>query len=154
MRLEIRPGLYRLWRAPGRLQIGLDARMGTVLDGLTAQDEYLISLLDGSVGLGGLLQRARRLGMRAERVHELLTALRDADLLVPRRTGQQALAHLDDDADQPGDDVDVVDDGGIDEPEDVVSDEVDVDEFTPGPEDEAIGQLELDFDNPAAPEPR
>ncbi len=98
MRLEIRPGLYRLWRAPGRLQIGLDARLGTVVDGLTAQDEYLISLLDGSLGLKGLLQRARRLGMPAARVHELLDVLREADLIVPRRTTTQELGRLDDDA--------------------------------------------------------
>jgi hypothetical protein len=98
MRLEIRPGLYRLWRAPGRLQIGLDARLGTVLDGLTSQDEYVISLLDGSLGLKGLLQRARRLGLSTERVQSLLAALREADLLVPRQTSSQALAQLDDDA--------------------------------------------------------
>jgi hypothetical protein len=98
MRLEIRPGLYRLWRAPGRLQIGLDARLGTVLDGLTSQDEYLLSLLDGSVGLDGLLQRARRLGVPTERVQRLLAVLQEAELLVPRRTGPQALTQLDDDA--------------------------------------------------------
>ncbi|WP_200938501.1 YgjP-like metallopeptidase domain-containing protein [Cellulomonas sp. Root137] len=65
------------------------------------------------------------------------------------RGAQAAPGESDEDADRPTDEVD---DGGIDEPEDVVSDEVDVDELNP--DDEALGQLELDFDAPGASETR
>ena len=65
------------------------------------------------------------------------------------RGAQAAPGESDEDADRPADEVD---DGGIDEPEDVVSDEVDVDELNP--DDEALGQLELDFDAPGASETR
>ena len=68
------------------------------------------------------------------------------------RGAQAAPGESDEDADRPADEVDEVDDGGIDEPEDVVSDEVDVDELNP--DDEALGQLELDFDAPGASETR
>lgn len=70
------------------------------------------------------------------------------------RGAQAAPGESDEDADRPADEVDEVDDGGIDEPEDVVSDEVDVDELTADPDDEALGQLELDFDAPGASETR
>ncbi len=63
------------------------------------------------------------------------------------RGAQPSPGESDDDVDRPADEVD---DGGVDEPEDVVSDEVDVDELTADTDDEALGQLELDFDDPGA----
>ncbi|NUU18280.1 M48 family metallopeptidase [Cellulomonas humilata] len=65
------------------------------------------------------------------------------------RGAQASPGEPDDDVDRPADEVD---DGGVDEPEDVVSDEVDVDELTADADDEALGQLELDFDDPGARE--
>lgn len=45
MALQIKPGLRRVWRGPGTVQIGLDPRWGTVLDGLTAADATLVEAL-------------------------------------------------------------------------------------------------------------
>jgi ThiF family len=98
MSLQIRPGLNRAWRAPGRFQIGLDPRHGVVLDGLTGEHERVLAMLDGTSGIAGLLRRARRLGIPAERVHELVSALRAAGVLVPSRTHRAGLARLTDTA--------------------------------------------------------
>lgn len=94
MRLEIRPGLAQVWRAPGRLQIGLDAGHGVILDGLSAGDERLVAALDGTLDLEGLLRRARRLGVRESRARALLAVLRRAGVLVPSRTNRARLGRI------------------------------------------------------------
>jgi len=75
------------WRAPGRLQIGLDPGLGVILDGLTAGDELV---LDGLSGGGADLVRLRGVASRAgapdSRVRELVDALRHAGVLVERHT--------------------------------------------------------------------
>ena len=94
MRLQIRPGLRRAWRAPGRLQIGLDAGHGVVLDGLTAGDELVLAALDGGCEARSLPARARRAGVTEARARELVDALARAGSLVPARTVRSRLARL------------------------------------------------------------
>ena len=94
MRLQIRPGLRRAWRAPGRLQIGLDAAHGLVLDGLTSGDELVLAALDGGCDARSLPARARRAGVSEARARELVDTLRRAHLLVPARTVRSRLARL------------------------------------------------------------
>ena len=94
MRLQIRPGLRRAWRAPGRLQIGLDAAHGIVLDGLTAGDEQVLAALDGGTDARSLRTRARRAGVDPARTDELLGALGRAGLLVPARTVRSRLSRM------------------------------------------------------------
>ncbi len=103
MLLQIRPGLARAWRAPGRLQIGLDPRCGVVLDGLTAADEHVLAVLDaGTDDLGRLHARSRRWGLAADRVDDLVRLLGQAGVLLPgtvrepvgRPSPSRALARL------------------------------------------------------------
>jgi hypothetical protein len=94
MRQQIRPGLYQLWRAPGRLQVGLD---GIVLDGLTAMDERLMAMLDGSRGVEALQRHARSRGYPLSRLRDLLATLDGAGALLPRRTTRARLGLLDED---------------------------------------------------------
>lgn len=106
MRLQIRPALHQAWRAAGRLQIGIEPGHGVVLDGLSAQDEQVLDMLDGSTGLDGLLRRARHAGVAPERVRRLVDTLARAGVLLPDRApgagatslGAQARAQLRPDA--------------------------------------------------------
>lgn len=87
MRLRIQPGLFRAWRAPGRLQIGIDPAHGVILDGLTSADELLLEALDGGgADLTRVLALAGRLGVGEGRARDLLEMLRRAGVLVPRHT--------------------------------------------------------------------
>lgn len=88
MDLQIRPGLRWLWRAPGRLQIGLDAAHGVVLEGLTAGDELVLAALETGCDQRSLATRARRAGVAPERLAELLKVLTDAAVMVPRAPRQ------------------------------------------------------------------
>ncbi len=95
MRLRIRPGLVLAWRGPGRLQVGLHARHGVILDGLDATDEHLVDLLlAGGHDLSSLTDRAVALGSSPERVHELVSALVGAGALVRAPTPRGRLASL------------------------------------------------------------
>lgn len=51
MHLQLKPALRRVWREPGAVQIGLSARRGTVLDGLTARDAALLETLRAGLRL-------------------------------------------------------------------------------------------------------
>lgn len=95
MRLQLKPALRRAWRGAGTVQIGLDPSRGVLLDGLTAGDAHVIAALDGSYDLTALLSRANGAGVSAERVHQLLSLLREADVLVPARTTRAQLSQLD-----------------------------------------------------------
>ncbi|HET9656623.1 MAG TPA: hypothetical protein VFP72_14800, partial [Kineosporiaceae bacterium] len=83
MRLQIKPGLRQAWRGPGTVQIGLDPRRGTVLDGLTDADRDLLTALTTGcdAAAGG-------------RARELVRLLADAGVLVDSRAGRAALARL------------------------------------------------------------
>ncbi|MFP5333876.1 MAG: thiamine biosynthesis protein ThiF [Actinomycetes bacterium] len=96
MLLRLRPGLYQAWRRPGRLQIGLDARHGVVLDGLEAADERLVTALAEGTTLPRLLRLAARLQVPEQRVHDLLAELRAARALAAPPTVRSRLARLPD----------------------------------------------------------
>ncbi len=97
MLLQIRPGLARAWRAPGRLQIGLDPACGVVLDGLTAADEHVLAALGtGTYDRGRLHAQATRWGLDRARVDDLVRVLDDAGVLLPATVPSPVLAGLDD----------------------------------------------------------
>ena len=97
MLLQIRPGLARAWRAPGRLQIGLDPACGVVLDGLTAADEHVLAALGtGTYDRGRLHAQATRWGLDRARVDDLVRVLDDAGVLLPSTVPSPVLAGLDD----------------------------------------------------------
>ncbi len=81
----LRPGLRRVWRAPGRLQVGVDPALGAVLDGLDADDELLLAALESPAPGSDVHAVARRAGIAPERVDRLLAVLRAAGLLLPPR---------------------------------------------------------------------
>jgi bacteriocin biosynthesis cyclodehydratase domain-containing protein len=55
-----------------------------VLAGLSAGDERVMALLDGSLDLPGVLERATSLGVAAARVRQLVAALTEAGVLLAR----------------------------------------------------------------------
>lgn len=73
--LCLNPGLPLMWRAAGRLQIGLDPARGIVLDGLSEGDEHIVSVLVDGTTESDLRLRARRVGLGARHLDELLEAL-------------------------------------------------------------------------------
>lgn len=93
MQLQIKPGLRQVWRGPNTVQIGLDARHGTLVDGLTADDRRLLEQL--TTGLDDAARVGRGGGpIAGERAGELVRLLRDAGVLVGSRAGRAALARL------------------------------------------------------------
>ncbi len=87
MHLQIKPGLRHAWRSPSTLQIGLDPRIGTVLDGLTEADRPLIAALFSGVG-------ATRRGTPGARERTLVRLLDEAGVLLRARAGRGRLAAL------------------------------------------------------------
>ncbi len=89
MLLQIKPGLRPLWRGPTTVQLGLDPRVGTVLDGLSADERSVLCLLVEGVDEGQLTPHRELVGLltaagsmvrhRAGRaVHSRLGARRDS----------------------------------------------------------------------------
>ncbi|NLT54503.1 MAG: thiamine biosynthesis protein ThiF [Actinomycetales bacterium] len=89
--LQLRPGLRRVWRGPGTVQIGL-SRQGTVVDGLTDDDAALLDLL--ASGLDAADLTSGRIPSSADRARELVRLLAEARVLVGTRSGRGALARL------------------------------------------------------------
>jgi len=91
VQVQIKPGLRRAWRGPGTVQIGLDPRRGTVLDGLTDADRELLDRLGT-----GLDEKALPAGPAngTDRTRQLLRLLADAGVLVQTRAGRAALSRL------------------------------------------------------------
>lgn len=87
MHLQIKPGLRHAWRSPSALQIGLDPRLGTVLDGLTEADRPLIAALLSGVG-------ATRRSTQGIRERTLVRLLDEAGVLLRARAGRGRLAAL------------------------------------------------------------
>ncbi|MFP5346161.1 MAG: ThiF family adenylyltransferase [Actinomycetes bacterium] len=94
MHLQIRPGMLRVWRAPGRLQIGLDAAHAVVLDGLTAPDEQVLALLAEPLSLDELLRVCRQRRISVSRVRALVDLLTSAGVLVVTQTPPGRLHHF------------------------------------------------------------
>jgi hypothetical protein len=116
MFLQIKPGLRRMWRGPSTVQIGLDARRGLILDGLTDADVTVLNRLIHGVDSAALdvPTGGRPTGTSRPRSHQLVRLLAEADVLnragparpVLPRSGRHRLA---DDAQiwsvvHPGDD--------------------------------------------------
>ena len=81
--MRLRTGLRVLWRAPGEVQIGTDARWAVRLTDLTRHEiDLLTALLDGAT-LRGLTASARSLGMPPARLDALVTLLDRAQLTMP-----------------------------------------------------------------------
>jgi len=93
VRLQLKPALRSVWRAPDVVQIGLSARHGTLLAGVTATDATLLEMLrDGVDPRGAAADRPRG--------RELLRLLHESGVLVPARAGRAALARLGPDRDR------------------------------------------------------
>ena len=84
MHLQITPALRQAWRSTSSLQIGLDARLGTVLDGLTDADRSLLDALTTGVD-------ATPRAAGGPRARELVRLLDEAGVLVRRRAGRDRL---------------------------------------------------------------
>ena len=80
MQLQIKPGLRRVWREAGALQIGLSRRRGTVVSGLTAADVPLLEQLRDGVDAAVFEQVDE--GLTASRRRELTSLLSSAGVLV------------------------------------------------------------------------
>jgi len=77
------PGLPRVWRSPGELQIGSDPARALVLHLPDPRCEQVLDLLDGTRSERLVTIRAAEFGVPAEHCHELLEALRAAGLILP-----------------------------------------------------------------------
>ncbi|HKG50051.1 MAG TPA: hypothetical protein VKB14_06405, partial [Actinomycetales bacterium] len=77
-RLQLRPGLRRLWRDQSTLQLGLSPAHGAVLTGLRAGDDAVIAALDGRHDLRQVHAIARAKSVPGTRVDQLLRLLTDA----------------------------------------------------------------------------
>ena len=96
MRIQLKPGLQILSRGPATVQIGLDDRHGTLLDGLAQADvEVVRALVDGidqALVTGPLPQgRAAETAVRARRI---VQALAGSGTLVNSRSGRAALSQV------------------------------------------------------------
>lgn len=84
MDFRLRPGLARAWRAPGRLQVGLQPDRSLVLDGLTAGDErLLVALEEGLPDRRHLHAQAACWDVPADRADRLVALLAAAGVLLP-----------------------------------------------------------------------
>ncbi len=94
MRVQLRPGLARAWRAPDTVQIGLDPQRGAVVTGLTPAEAALLDRIavgvDDSLLVDGLPAEQRARG------RQLLGLLDTAGVLLPSRSGRAALTRLGD----------------------------------------------------------
>lgn len=77
----LKPGLRRVWRDSGTLQLGVDPAHAVVIGGLDAGAARVIEGLDGTRDLPGLAARAARHGVDARRLGELLDVLGRAGVL-------------------------------------------------------------------------
>lgn len=70
-----------LWRDRGTLQVGLRPERGVVVSGLQPGDEVLVEAMDGLRDLAALRALATSVGVRGERVDELVTVLAGAGVV-------------------------------------------------------------------------
>ncbi len=93
MRVQIRPGLVRLWRGPRTLQIGLDPRRGTVLEGVGDSERAVLEAL-----AEGLDPRRLPGGPAGDGSRHLVELLAEAGVLLTDRAGRGVLSRLGPDA--------------------------------------------------------
>lgn len=81
MRPLLKPGLRRVWRDEGTLQLGLDPENAVVIGGLDAAAGRFLQLLDGSRDEAALLTLAPVYGLDRDRAGRLLALLTAAGAL-------------------------------------------------------------------------
>ncbi|HEX8498000.1 MAG TPA: TOMM precursor leader peptide-binding protein [Actinomycetales bacterium] len=82
VRPALRPGLRLSWRGPTALQVGVAPGPAVVLSGVRAGDEAVVAAMDGTRDTAQLEALARRHGLGAGRVAELVQLLTRAGLLM------------------------------------------------------------------------
>ncbi|MBB2946152.1 hypothetical protein FB565_005910 [Actinoplanes lutulentus] len=80
------PGLPRIWRNPGELQLGLDPAHAVVLRFPDPRAARVLDLLDGIRSERAVLLRAAELGVRPDEARSLLDLLHQAGLVLPAGT--------------------------------------------------------------------
>lgn len=78
---QIKEGLGVFWRSAETLQIGLDPRVGVVIEDLTPAEQDLVARLSGPMTAPELDAFARRHRLRPTRVERILSMLERADVL-------------------------------------------------------------------------
>jgi hypothetical protein len=97
VRIQLKPGLQLVSRGPGTVQIGLDGRHGTVLDGLVDADlEVLQALVDGIDGtmVTDPLPPEPAAAEVAASARRIVRALAGSGTLVRTRSGRAALTRV------------------------------------------------------------
>jgi hypothetical protein len=100
MRIALKPGLPVVSRGPTTVQIGVDPRHGTVVDGITEADRHLLEELasgvdDSRLALPTDVHGALVPGLdRVLRARTLVGLLTDTGVLLRSRTGRAALTRL------------------------------------------------------------
>lgn len=89
MRIQLLPGLHRVWRGPRAVQLGITPHRSAVVEGLTPPDAALLDRLDAGVD-------PAELAASDERSRTLVDLLRDAGALVPARAGRAVHSVLQD----------------------------------------------------------
>ncbi|MGO1590352.1 MAG: hypothetical protein ACTHW1_02390 [Ancrocorticia sp.] len=86
--MKILPGLGVYWRDQDTIQVGLDPRVGAIVEGLSRSEQEFVSLLTKEWAQAELDPVAREHGLSSSRLTEILTTLGRAGLLegsdVPR----------------------------------------------------------------------
>ncbi|MEU4238039.1 hypothetical protein [Actinoplanes sp. NPDC026619] len=78
------PGLPRLWRGPGELQLGADPARALLLHLPDPRAAEVLDLLDGTRTERLVILRAAELGIPPDDCRALLSTLREAGLVLPR----------------------------------------------------------------------
>lgn len=90
MQIRIKPGLRVAWRSPSSVQIGLDGRWGTVLDGMGPTERRLLTVL----AQGHVVDPAARGRQSDVREHALVALLAESGVGLTRPTDRVWLAEL------------------------------------------------------------
>lgn len=85
-RLTILPGLRRLWREADVVQLGIDPANATVIEFPDIDVARVLPLLDGSRHERAVIRDAAALGVPTQQTVDLLSALREARVLVSADT--------------------------------------------------------------------
>lgn len=97
MRPQLKPGLRRMWRDDGTLQIGLEPGRAIVLAGLGPAAAAFVDALDGTRDHAGALATARSLGVDEHTADQALALLASAGALADASGDARPLRDLDPD---------------------------------------------------------
>ena len=93
-RPRLKVALRRVWRDTSTVQLGLDPAHAVVISGLDRSAARLLDTLDGSRDLPAVAAGARRFGVDADRLDELLGLLTRAGVLEDAAAEPRALSNL------------------------------------------------------------